>query len=222
MFGPFALVKRHAQSQIKVRMHAIPLSAVAKWTRVNPRVNIPKIVDIQCPHCRRVIALNFGDEMWDSERDTISLSARCPACGETTALWVLQPSASRETCEGLYMHPPPPMTREPSAAQQLMTYMVVKQIEICSYACIVHAQRRRVNKKNALCMRYAYGACMSHTMLRVPNDLWQRIKSHAKRLKKSATATAVECISDSLDEMEAKKPNVSKIVQLSHFLKGSK
>ena len=41
-------------------------------------------------------------------------------------------------------------------------------------------------------------------------------------MKLSATATAVECISDSVDEMKAKKPSLSKIVQLSHFLKGSK
>jgi hypothetical protein len=63
---------------------------------------------------------------------------------------------------------------------------------------------------------------MSHTMLRVPNAIWKRVKDHAERLKKSATATAVECIADSLDEMDAKKPGVPKIVQLSHFLKGTK
>lgn len=71
-------------------------------------------------------------------------------------------------------------------------------------------------------MRFAHNVRVDYTNLRLPTELWERIKKHSERLKKSATATAVECISDSLDEMEAKKPGVPKIVQLSHFLKGAK
>jgi predicted transcriptional regulator len=71
-------------------------------------------------------------------------------------------------------------------------------------------------------MHLADNVPVSYTSVRIPNELWERIKRHAERLKKSATATAVECISDSLDEMETKKPGVPKIVQLSHFLKGAK
>ena len=70
-------------------------------------------------------------------------------------------------------------------------------------------------RMHALCLQ----CLVNYTSLRVPNELWERIKTHAEHLKKSATATAVECISDSLDQMEASKPGVPRVVELAHFLK---
>lgn len=59
---------------------------------------------------------------------------------------------------------------------------------------------------------------MEHTNLRLPIKLWERCKKHAATLNKSATATAVDCVADCLDEMEKRAPEVPKIVRLFHFL----
>lgn len=51
------------------------------------------------------------------------------------------------------------------------------------------------------------------TNIRIPVELWERCKANAKVMKKSGAATAMECISDCMDQMDAPAPGVPAVVQ---------
>lgn len=74
----------------------------------------------------------------------------------------------------------------------------------------------------AHCTRGAYVVHVEYTNIRVPIDVWERCKETAKTLKKSANATAVECISDCLDEMGKAEPGVPKIARLHQLMNEGK
>ena len=99
-------------------MHPIPLSSVAAWTNHNVGGKwTPATLDTICPLCSRLLTLTLGVAIHDPHRDTVAFTARCPACAQPVHIWVVEPGngndASARTCSGIYMHPKPPLKREP-------------------------------------------------------------------------------------------------------------
>ena len=94
----------------------LPLSAVARWTKFGDNW-MPVSVDVNCPFCTRLVNLTCGGHHHDRSHETIAMDARCPGCGKTSRLWVLEPGPasdpSRKGCACLWIYPLARAERQP-------------------------------------------------------------------------------------------------------------
>jgi hypothetical protein len=100
-------------------MYQLSLSTVAAWQTWN-NMWIPTSIDTLCPHCGRLANLSLTAQSHDPQRNTVSTSVRCPGCGKTSHIWIVEPGDGRDSskrgCAQLCIFPQPRIIREPIVA----------------------------------------------------------------------------------------------------------
>ncbi len=97
----------------------VPLEAVAQWGTFSNR-HYPYSINYQCPLCGQLVTFTLAEPNFDSQRNTISATARCPNCRERVRFWVIDPidakqqgSGAPPRCRALWMYPPLTLRRDP-------------------------------------------------------------------------------------------------------------
>lgn len=95
-------------------MHELSLSSVVEWALLGNHY-YPKSLDVGCPHCGRLVNFGTSDPDFDSNRNTLSATARCTACKNHVYIWLLTPSVKPQSpaCELFLMHPSPRTDHRP-------------------------------------------------------------------------------------------------------------
>lgn len=100
-------------------MYQLSLSTVPSWQNWN-NMWVPQSIDTLCPHCGRMVNLPLEKHQHDQQRNTVSVSARCPGCSKTAHLWIVEPGDGRDSskrgCEQICIYPQPRIIREPIVA----------------------------------------------------------------------------------------------------------
>ncbi len=96
-------------------MLTLSLAAVPNWSKDPYKKWSPASVDTPCPFCARTVNFSLGSFSYDPPRNTVSASARCPACSKTARFWIVDPGDGNDTsqrgCQGLFIYPAPRATR---------------------------------------------------------------------------------------------------------------
>ncbi len=97
-------------------MRAIPISSAQLWRDVASHW-CPTSINTVCPHCSRIVVFALQEHNWDSPRQTVAATARCPGCNGRVSIWVVQPGPSddksRQGADFIMIHPGDDTTRKP-------------------------------------------------------------------------------------------------------------
>jgi hypothetical protein len=100
-------------------MYQLALSTVPSWQNWS-NMWVPQSIDTLCPHCGRMVNLALDKQQHDANRNTVSATARCPACGKNAHFWIIEPGDGRDSskrgCAELCIYPRPRIVREPIVA----------------------------------------------------------------------------------------------------------
>lgn len=97
-------------------MYRLDPASVVSWAQELPNeawTRRPGTFDTVCPNCGRVANFQVTDVGTDRPRVTVSMTARCAACGHNVLLWSLEGGAE------LYMRPAP-AARQPIRGADMM------------------------------------------------------------------------------------------------------
>lgn len=95
-------------------MYKLPWSVGASWMSIPGGGRYPAAIDTNCPRCGKLANLVAQDAVYDPNRDTTSVSVRCPGCQTLSYLWVVEG-------DDLYIHPSPEvLQRQPIEGADLM------------------------------------------------------------------------------------------------------
>ena len=110
-------------------MFAVESSAVPEWLNF---LNwwFPQSVNVNCPFCAIKVAFAPERHAYDPHRKTVASVARCPSCGQSVSIWVIDPGPANDSSKKgsgtVAMFPPPIRPRQPIPGATLMPPRVAK------------------------------------------------------------------------------------------------
>lgn len=91
-------------------MERIPVSSVREWDVLPGGIRQPKTIGYICPRCGEKVVFSLSNFGNDGIRQTISATAKCPACNKPIHFFVVRdegpPFTAANNPSGIHMHPP--------------------------------------------------------------------------------------------------------------------
>lgn len=91
------------------RVKQLDISTVKRWISTSTvPVQTPESIGVECPYCAEKVTMTMHKRSYDQPRGTLSCSARCPSCNETSHFWLTElVSGEIQEYAQLFMRPSP-------------------------------------------------------------------------------------------------------------------